>query len=84
MVKKTYDYKDAEEKLVNCTILYVGGANLYYDEELTELIPAEDYIDLFLAGVVLKSDDYMYKPYACKEGVMLAGEFEFGTDIRPV
>lgn len=59
MVKKTFDYKDAEEKFVNCIILYTGNglSEVFYDEELTNQVPYDDYKDLFLVRAVIKNVD---------------------------
>ena len=65
MVKKTFDYKDAEEKFVNCTILYSNAGQLCYDEEFQNVVPSEDYVDLFLAGVVILDKGEYIRPYRC-------------------
>lgn len=65
MVKKTFDYKDAEEKLVNCTILYSNDFQLCYDAEFQNIVPSEDYVDLFLAGVVILDDGEYLRPDRC-------------------
>ena len=79
MVKKTFDYKDAEEKLVNTTILFADGSSLYYDEAKTSMVAAEAYLDLFLAGITIVADDKYVRPTECDGITIKAGETTFGA-----
>lgn len=65
-------FNDACDKNVSVRVVYVDEAgDLFYDEECTVEVPAEDCLNLFVKGVVAIKDDVYYTAVSCTdEGVI--------------
>lgn len=56
-------YADYEDKFVKAIMLYSSNdAYLFYDEDFTEPVIADDLERLFLNGVVIKTNGVLIKP----------------------
>lgn len=70
-------YNDACDKNVAVTVIYSNGTKFYGDPEMTEEIPAEEMLNLFVKGVVAVKDGTYFAAKSCTaEGVI-----DFGFPI---
>lgn len=68
-------YNDACDKNVATRIVYADDSNkLFYDEQHTKEVAAEDAMNLFVKGVVAVKSGVYYKAISCTE----VGVINFG------
>lgn len=68
-------YDDACDKNVAAVVVYANESNeLFFDEECTNAVPAEECLNLFVKGVVAVKGDSYYNAVSCTK----AGVIDFG------
>lgn len=72
-------FMDAKDKNVAKVVIYVGEQpdnGFFYDEAMTQEVPVEDMLDLFLKGVVVHSGPAYISPigYVEDEGFIFPNE----------
>lgn len=81
-------YEHADDLHVRQYIVYMDDSgDIFYDEDCTEEVEAEDCLNLFMKGVVAVSDGVYYKALSCtEEGVIVFAlpEEEESSDPGPV
>lgn len=68
-------YNDAEDKNVAAVVIFTNDSKYYYDADFEDEIPAEDMLNLFFKGVMLKSGTTYTAAVSCTE----AGVISFGA-----
>ena len=72
---KTRIFNDACDKNVAAIVIYKNSNKFYYDAEFENEIPADDMLNLFFKGVVLKDGTTYKNAVSCTE----AGVISFGS-----
>lgn len=62
MDKRDYVYANSDEKYAKTVLIYANDYDLYYDEEFTEHVTADDLKELFMADLTLVWEDKLVKP----------------------
>lgn len=69
-------YNDACDKNVAANVIYSNGTKFYFDDKLTEEIPAAEMLNIFCKGVVCKKGTSYYKPVSCTEAGAITFNFQ--------
>lgn len=75
MIVKERIFQDACDKNVAAVVIFTNDSKYYYDAEFTQEIPADDMLNLFFKGVVLKTGTTYKAAVSCTE----AGVISFGA-----
>lgn len=59
-------YQQAKDKNVATILVYSDGTHVFYDAKKANKVSFNDLSEFFVKGMLVKKDDVLYAPIACK------------------